>query len=62
MLQSKEPGLADFFGDVSNERLPGILGECCSFWDEEEEDGPPIFRVEEQEWFEIVWEPAHNVF
>ena len=31
-----------------------ILGECYSFWDEEEEDGLPIIRVEEQEWFEIM--------
>ena len=34
----------------------GILGEWYSFWDEdeEEEDGPPIIRIEEQDWFEII--------
>ena len=31
-----------------------ILSECYSFWDEEEEDGPPIIRFEEQDWFEII--------
>ena len=30
------------------------LGECYSFWDEEEEDGPPMIRIEEQDWFEII--------
>ena len=36
--------------------MNGILGASCEFWDEdeEEEDGPSIIRVEEQEWFEII--------
>ena len=34
----------------------GILGASYGFWDEdeEEEDGPPIIRVEEQEWLEVI--------
>ena len=34
----------------------GILGASCEFWDEdeEEEDGLPIIRVEEQEWFGVI--------
>ena len=34
----------------------GILGASYDFWDEDEEDedGPPIIRVEEQEWLEII--------
>ena len=34
----------------------GNLGASCDFWDEddEEEDGPPIIRVEEQEWLEVI--------
>ena len=34
----------------------GILGASYDFWDEddEEEDGPPIIRVEEQEWLEVI--------
>ena len=31
-----------------------ILGECYSFWEEEEEDGPPIIRIEEQDSFDII--------
>ena len=31
-----------------------ILGECYSFWDDEDEDGPPIIRTEEQDWFKII--------
>ena len=31
-----------------------ILGECYSFWDDEKEDGPPIIRVEQQEWIEMI--------
>ena len=34
--------------------VSGILGECYSFWDEEEEDGPPIIHIEEQDLFEII--------
>ena len=34
----------------------GIVGASYEFWDEDEEDedGPPIIRVEEQEWPEII--------
>ena len=36
----------------------GILGASCDFWDEDEkeedEDGHPIIRVEEQEWLEVI--------
>ena len=34
----------------------GILGASYEFWDEDEEDedGAPIIRVEEQEWLEII--------
>ena len=31
-----------------------ILGASYEFRDEEEEDGPPIIRVEDQEWLEIT--------
>ena len=34
--------------------VSGILGASYEFWDEEEEDGPLIIRVEEQEWLEII--------
>ena len=33
----------------------GILGASCDFWyEDEDEDGHPIIRVEEQEWLEII--------
>ena len=34
--------------------VSGILGECHSFWREEEENGHPITRIEEQDLFEII--------
>ena len=34
-------------------------GFLCASWDEdeEEEDGHPIIRVEEQEWLEVIQNP-----
>ena len=40
--------------EMVSANVNGNLGECHSFWNEKEEDGPPIIRVEEQEWFEII--------
>ena len=39
--------------------VSGVLGASYDFWDEgeEEEDGPPIIRVEEQEWLEVIQNP-----
>ena len=39
--------------------VKGILGASYDFWDEdeEEEDSPPIVRVEEQEWLEVIQNP-----
>ena len=36
--------------------VSGILGASNDFWDEDEEDedGPPIIRVDEEEWLENV--------
>ena len=33
----------------------GILGASCGFCDEDEEDedGPPTIRVDQQEWFDV---------
>ena len=40
--------------EMVSTHVSGILGECYSFWDEKVEDGLPVTRFEQQDWFKII--------